>query len=266
MNIEDEYSELKKKYSEAKMEYYELKSKYNMILEENTKLKNEIRNIKKNSYEWVCEEKEIKSGEELYKVSGLLAKYGFFTEGELKYCDFDNLTGITTIRPHHKKILTLMQTLSRALALKYEELNNGEKNCIGRGFSMNTKKKSTRRTNSFPNLPPYEKIVREFMDMNPREFWLNDSKIDERIYFSKDNKKKHEDKMNEKINRNKKRVEKFLQKKEYLPQRIRNKKKSDKEAAGKLIKEYNDIVIHCREQMPKNKEMDIIFKNLISKI
>lgn len=233
----------------------ELTNANNKLLLENIKLKNKIKSYNNSHYEFVTqiEFDGHKQDVELYKVTGLLNIYGYFKKGlpdmQQKIIDDEgNVKIIKTLK--HLKVISLYKSLSKKLGEVYKKHNN-KNNVIGCGKNIygNILKS---RSNSYPNTPYMRETVHSFMKKYPEEVWFNPQQLLDRD--EEENMKKKE--------KHRRRVEKFLKTKEYIPRRIRNNKTISEDKKEKLIEKYYEVVKTCEKDLPKNKDMKTQFDML----
>lgn len=187
-----------------------------------------------------------------YSIGEILKQYGYFIEG-LPDFSIELDDGSSIEHPYHKirksYLRDLSTRLSKAYKIKYKELPP-----IGYGGNNNNRSVAS-RINLYEMEPEYEQIIHRFMKEHPENEWFETDMLtngrNEKI-----NKKKEESKK-----RNVKRVDSYLEDKEYLVRRITRSKNLKNESKQKLLSDYKSIVEKCKKNLPKNKEMDVLFHN-----
>lgn len=208
--------------------------------------------------------------QDLYSTTGLIEEAGFFKGGP--YPDmYDTIKDpdgrfIKITTPEHDVVIGMIKYLSYLLSKCYENENGGKKNPIGLAKKWGGKF-SKSRGNCFPLDPVYLKCVEEFMYAKRKEKGLEYTNY--QILCNPTILVKYrEDKENKLNDKNTNRIEKYLNKKQFIYKKINklNPILVSLEQRQELQNEFLSYVEKCRIEKPKNVEMNVFFKNFKSKI
>ena len=209
--------------------------------------------------------------QDLYTTTGLIEEAGFFKGGpypEMSKRIMDERGRITKITtPEHDIVIGMIKYLSYLLSKCYEKENSGKKNPIGLAKKWGGKF-SKSRGNCFPLNPVYLKCVEEFMYAKRKEKGLQHITNYQVLCNPKIVLEYRENEKNKLKNKNENRIEKYLNKKQFLYKRINKLSviKVSFEQKQELQNEFLTYVEKCRIEKPKNKEMNIFFDNFKNKI
>jgi hypothetical protein len=193
---------------------------------------------------------------DFYTVTGLLRKYGYFRNG-LPALSVTLNDGSVLEKPGHRILKGWIRSLSLILSVQYKKIYN-ELPPIGYGHTGKNTTIGSRNNLYKLDDEGYKEIIDKFMLEHPENIWFEISmgkKLDFvpiKIAKSK-NTEKH-----------KERVSEYLEVKEYLPRRIK-KKITDKEKQTEALNELEDLFKKCRSELPKSKEMNIMFRGFREK-
>lgn len=208
--------------------------------------------------------------QDLYSTTGLIEEAGFFRGGPYPdmYDKIEDANGrvIKITTPEHDVVIGMIKYLSYLLSKCYENENGGKKNPIGLAKKWGGKF-SKSRGNCFPLDPVYLKCVEEFMYAKRREEGLEYTNY--QILCNPTILVKYrEDKENKLNDKNTNRIEKYLNKKQFIYKKINklNPILVSLEQRQELQNEFLSYVEKCRIEKPKNVEMNVFFKNFKSKI
>lgn len=261
----------------------EIMLKYNLLKNKYTIANNVHKDVKKTHYEFKRLEKDVI----FYKVSGLIYVCGYFNDGDFPVTDIKETDGRLQIRKK-KKIKGLLKVLSTLLSQKYRELNGGENNTIGIGYTwaylhkkrlwenklsltddvdeqakikekICSYKINKSRSNNFPHIPEYTKIVHDFMKENLKN--LKDP-ID---LIEKENEQR-----NQKNDMKKKKIEKWFDEEDRIFRNIANRK--NVVIKPETLENYHKKISTYREKCLKNcsntklKDVRLFYKKIKQKI
>lgn len=193
---------------------------------------------------------------DFYTVTGLLRKFGYFAGGLPKLCELlPNGTSLET--RGHKILKSWIRSVSVLLSAQYKKKYN-ELPPIGYGHTGKDVAIGS-RNNLYREEEEYKTIIDNFMLEHPEAMWHNISNGCELPESNMLKKSRPKD-----TQKHKERVANYLEEKGFLPRRIR-KKIINKDEQNEALKEFDDILKKCSDELPKNKDMKILFEDFKSK-
>lgn len=193
---------------------------------------------------------------DFYTVTGLIRKFGYFAGGLPKLCEL-LLNGTSLETRGHKILKSWIRSISVLLSAQYKKKYN-ELPPIGYGHTGKDVAIGS-RNNLYREEEEYKTIIDKFMLEHPEATWHDISNGCELPESNMLKKSRPKDTL-----RHKERVANYLEEKGFLPRRIK-KKIINKDEQNEALKEFDDILKKCSDELPKNKDMKILFEDFKSK-